>query len=73
MEAAPFEVEVFDSEIERLTDPQAAGVDQMHNQAGGIAVNIGHVGQARTPWNISTKDEETVETVQERQQACTPR
>jgi len=45
VEATAFEVEVFNSEIERLTHPQAAGVDQMDNQAGGIAVKIGHVGQ----------------------------
>ena len=45
LEATSFEVEVFNSEVQGLTDSEAAGVDEMDNQAGGIAVNVGHIGQ----------------------------
>ena len=45
IEAPAVQVDVFQSEIERLADAQATGVDQMNEQASRIPVSVGHLGQ----------------------------
>ena len=42
VEPALFEVEVLDPQVKGFADEQAAGVEQMNNEAGGIVVNIGN-------------------------------
>jgi hypothetical protein len=45
IEAALFEVDVLDPEVEGLTNSQPAAVEQVDNEPGGITINVGDVGQ----------------------------
>ena len=45
VQAAVFEIEVFNSQIKWLTHPQATGIEQVDDEPRGIAMKVGHVGQ----------------------------
>ena len=66
VKSASFEVQVFDTKVERFTDAQAAGVEQVDEQPCGIALGVLDVCQqlegfaavraiAKAGWTFGTK------------------
>ena len=45
MESRLSQIEVFDTQVEGFSDPEPAGVEQMNNQPGRVAMNIGYRGE----------------------------